>query len=185
MQRHFAEGIWKCCDPAEPVEPDPAAPTPPAFLARSAPQVDADVAWTPAWRRAQIGAANGHGNARSVARVQSVVANGGWTRSSAGEVVHLLSPETIDLVFQEQSYGPDLVLGEVHRFGIGYGLASPERTPELPDGRICFWGGWGGSSIIVDSERQLTIAYMMNRMVSGAAGDDRSEALVRTIYALL
>lgn len=171
--------------PPEPVEPDPTAPEPAEFLNRKAPILDAAIAWTPEWKRAEIGAANGHGNARSVALVQSVVANGGRTRSANGELVQLLSPPTIDLIFHEQSYGPDLVLGDVHRFGIGYGLPSPERTPELPAGRICHWGGWGGSSIIVDTERQLTIAYMMNRMVSGDAGDDRSEALVRTVYALL
>ena len=171
--------------PPEPVEPDPDAAPFADFLAGKAPIIAADVAWTEAWRRAEIGAANGHGNARSVARIQSVIANGGRAVGADGSIVELLSPRTIDLIFEEQAYGTDLVLGEIHRFGIGYGLPCPERTPELPDGRICHWGGWGGSTIIVDVERNLTIAYMMNRMISGEAGDDRSEALVRAIYALL
>ncbi len=59
------------------------------------PAPDASVAWTDAWRRAEIGAANGHGNARSVARIQSVVACGGEV-----DGVRLLSPKTCDLIFQ-------------------------------------------------------------------------------------
>ena len=58
------------------------------------------VANTPGWRRADIGAANGHGNARSVARVMSVIARGGEVRR-----VRLLSQDTIDLIFREQQTG--------------------------------------------------------------------------------
>ncbi len=36
------------------------------------PLVDASVAWTDGWRAADIGAANGHGNARSVARIPAI-----------------------------------------------------------------------------------------------------------------
>ena len=79
---------------------------------------------TPGWRRADIGAANGHGNARSVARVMSVVARGGEV-----DGVRLLSPDTIDLIFREQLNGIDLVLGVPLRFGIGYGLPRPTSCP--------------------------------------------------------
>lgn len=158
---------------------------PAAWLSEMGPDIDATVAHLPEWRRAEIGAANGHGNARSVALVQSVVANGGITRSATGDHVRLLSPATIERIFDEQAYGHDLVLGEVHRFGIGYGLPSPQATPHLPDGRIAHWGGWGGSAVVVDTDRQLTLAYVMNRMVSGEAGDDRADALIRATYALL
>jgi CubicO group peptidase (beta-lactamase class C family) len=107
-----------------------------AFKTFTGPIPDAAVANREAWRRADIGAANGHGNARSVARIQSIVAN-------RGEVdgVRLLSPDTIELIFDEQSNGVDLVLGMPMRFGIGYGLPEPTTVPYLPDGKICFWGG--------------------------------------------
>src|SRR4051794_31159178 len=95
------------------------------------PAPEATVANTAGWRRADIGAANGHGNARSVARIQSVVANGGEV-----DGVRLLSPETIDLIFEEQSNGVDLVLGLPMRFGIGYGLPEPTSLPYIPEGRI-------------------------------------------------
>ena len=142
------------------------------------PAADPTVAWTPEWRRAEIGAANGHGNARSVARIQAVVSNGGEI-----DGVRLLSPQTIARIFEEQSNGPDLALGIPLRFGIGYGLPESVTMPSLPQGRVCYWGGWGGSLIVNDADRQLTIAYMMNKMAAGIIGGPRSEALVRAAYA--
>ena len=43
------------------------------------PAPDATTSWTPEWRQADIGAANGHGNARSVALLQALVACAGVT----------------------------------------------------------------------------------------------------------
>ncbi|OJD14486.1 hypothetical protein AJ78_05170 [Emergomyces pasteurianus Ep9510] len=138
---------------------------------------------TPAWRKAELGALNGHGNARSVARILSAVALGG------GEVngVRLLSQKTIDLIFQEQSNGVDLVLGIPIRWGIGFALPLQAMAPFLPEDteRICFWGGWGGSLAIADLERRMTITYMMNKMGPGIIGSSRSDAYVRAIYAAL
>ncbi len=144
------------------------------------PLPDATTSSTEAWRRADIGAANGHGNARSVARVQSIVANGGTL-----DGVTLLSPETIEIIFREQAYGPDQVLMAPLRFGIGYGLPVPETAPYIPEGRICFWGGWGGSMVIVDTERRMVVSYMMNVMEAGIIGGVRSAALIDAAYAAL
>jgi CubicO group peptidase (beta-lactamase class C family) len=124
-----------------------------------------------------MGACNGHGNARSVARILSALALDGEV-----DGVRLLGQDTIDLIFDEQSRGVDLVLGVPLRFGIGYGLPLLETIPYLPDERICFWGGWGGSIIAMDLGRRMTISYMMNKMGPGVIGSDRSEAYVRAIY---
>jgi CubicO group peptidase (beta-lactamase class C family) len=87
--------------------------------------------------------------------------------------------------FDEQSHGVDLVLGVPLRFGIGYALPETETVPYAPQGRSCYWGGWGGSVIIADLDRRITISYMMNRMAPGIIGSDRSEAYVRAIEACL
>ena len=144
------------------------------------PWADASNANTAAWRQADIGAVNGHGNARSVARILSVISRGG-----AVDGIRLLRPETIELVFSEQSNGIDLVLGVPFRFGIGYGLPLPVTLPYVPDEKICFWGGWGGSVIIMDVGRRMTISYMMNKMGAGIVGSDRSEQYVRAIYGAM
>ena len=47
------------------------------FKTLSNPLPDASASWTDGWRQAEIGAANGQGNARSAARIQSVLAGGG------------------------------------------------------------------------------------------------------------
>ena len=138
------------------------------------PSPAADVAWTPEWRQADIAAANGHGNARSIALLQSIVSNGGV----APDGTKYLSPGTIDQIFREQADGVDQVLQLPVRFGIGYALPS-DSSPHLPrDRRICYWGGWGGSSIVNVVDRNMTVAYMMNRMAEGLLGDLRGFGLV-------
>lgn len=161
-----------------PVDLSMLAPDSPCVLTLTGPPLDATAAHLDAWRRAEIPAANGHGNARSVARVQAIVANGGEV-----DGVRLLSPETIDVIFDEQAKGLDLVLMNEQRFGIGYGLADSAIRPHVPDGKICLWGGWGGSAIIVDCDRRMTIAYMMNMMLPEEQSDPRSQAIVRAAYA--
>ncbi len=48
--------------------------------------------------------------------------------------------------------------------GIGFGLPSPESVPAVPEGRVCFGAGWGGSMAIMDLDRRATFAYVMNKM---------------------
>jgi len=177
-----AESDWSrianvIAPPPLPFDLEAIGPDSPAVKTLTGPLVDANSANTAPWRQADIGAANGHGNARSVARILSVVSRGGEV-----DGVRLLRPETIDVIFDEQSNGVDLVLGVPLRFGIGYGLPQLETLPYVPDEKICFWGGWGGSVIIMDVGRRMTISYMMNKMGPGIIGSDRSEAYVRTIY---
>ena len=155
-------------------------PDSPAVKTLTGPLVPAEVANTPGWRRADIGAANGHANARSVARIMSVVARGGEV-----DGVRLLSQDTIDLIFREQQNGIDLVLGVPLRLGIGYGLPQPDILPWIPDERICYWGGWGGSMIVMDVGRRMTISYMMNKMGPGIVGSERSAEYGQAIYDAL
>jgi CubicO group peptidase (beta-lactamase class C family) len=144
------------------------------------PAPDANAAWTDWWRKAEVPAANGHGNARSVATIQALVSNGGEMNGKK-----LLSEETIDMIFQEQSNGLDLVLFTPLRFGIGYGLPV-EEFPFLPtDGKVCFWGGWGGSLVVNDVDNNLTISYMMNRMLTSILGDERGASVVEATYQAL
>lgn len=131
-----------------------------------------------AWRQAEIGAVNGHGNARSVARVQSLVSCGGELGGR-----RLLSQDTIELIFRQQSDGVDLALATPLRFGIGYGLPQRQTAPEVPDGRVCWWAGYGGAMVVNDLEHRITFAYTMNRMAPGLIGSDRADAYLRATFA--
>jgi CubicO group peptidase (beta-lactamase class C family) len=61
------------------------------------------------------------------------------------------------------------------RMGMGYGL-SGELVPMGP--RACFWGGYGGSLIVMDQDARLTVCYVMNRMEGGLIGDLRGPAIL-------
>jgi CubicO group peptidase (beta-lactamase class C family) len=140
------------------------------------PALDATSSRTVEWRRAEIPAANGHGNARSVATVQSAISNLG-----VGNGVRLLSEAGCRQIFREQSNGVDAVLGAPICFGIGYGL--PSETVPLPNPNSCFWGGWGGSLVVNDLDAGMTVAYVMNRMRPGTLGDDRGGTIIGAAYA--
>jgi CubicO group peptidase (beta-lactamase class C family) len=176
-----AEADWDRIAPITPPPPLPfdlasVDPGSPVYKTFTGPVARAEAANTPAWRHAELGALNGHGNARSVARILKALALDGVV-----DGVRLLSPDTIALIFDEQSHGPDLVLGVPLRFGIGYALPETETVPYVPQGRACYWGGWGGSVILMDLDARTTISYMMNKMAPGIIGSDRSEAYVRAI----
>lgn len=142
------------------------------------PKLDAEVSFTIPWRRAEIPAAGGHGNARSVAVAQSVVSHGG---SAFGR--RILSAGAMDTIFREQCNGTDLVLQMPFVHGIGWGLKS-ERMP-LPSERACWWAGWGGSLCINDLDNNFTFAYVMNRMLDGTVGDMRAASLLFALYGAL
>jgi len=134
--------------------------------------------WDTAWRQADIGAANGQGNARSLARLQSVVACGGEV-----DGVKLLTPEACEMMFQPQSDGVDLVLGIPIQFGLGFAVKHPVIS--LPAGTVGFWGGWGGSLVVVDCDRRLSFSYVMNLMDSSPTGGDNGPNLLKATYAAL
>jgi CubicO group peptidase (beta-lactamase class C family) len=135
---------------------------------------------TPEWRAADLGALNGHSNARGVLDVLRVIPLGG---EAGGR--RLLSQKTIDLIFDVQADGVDLVLEEPYRFGIGYALTPAPAVPYLPDGRVAWWGGWGGSLAVMDVGRRLTFSYAMNKMGAALLGSERAESYVRAVYSAL
>jgi CubicO group peptidase (beta-lactamase class C family) len=145
------------------------------------PAPDPSVANSDAWRAADMGAANGHTNARALARILSAISLGGSV-----DGVRLLRPETIEQIFEVQLEGPDLVLG-LHpiKWGLGFGLPLPESIPFVPDEKICFWGGWGGSWETMNPDRRTTIAYVMNKMGSGIEGSERTNRYFNLIYEAL
>jgi CubicO group peptidase (beta-lactamase class C family) len=144
--------------PPKPIDLTQLDPSSVAFKTFTGPTSSAELSCTERWRRADIGAANGHGNARSVARLQSAVACGGEV-----EGVRLLSPRTINRIFEVQSNTIDRVLGIRLNIGVGYGLPWPQVLPFVPEGRQCFGCGAGGSMVIADVDRRLTVAYVMNK----------------------
>lgn len=165
--------------PPAPLALEGADPASIAVRTFSNPLLDARQSWTTGWRRCESAAANGHGNARSLALVQSIISH----RGEAGGK-RFLSAAGVDRLLEVQADGTDLVLGMPVRFGMGYGLNS-EYAPISPNPRACFWGGWGGSLIVNDLDAGLSFAYVMNRMGAGTVGDLRSAGPLMATYAAI
>ena len=163
------------------VQPESADSDPDSIANRTfrSPAISARASRTAGWRKAEIPAANGHGNARSVVRAQTPMANGG---SAFG--VELMSADGAARIFDKQTEGDDLVLGVPIVFGMGYGLTS-DVLPMGPNEHIAYWGGWGGSSIVVDQDAHLCCSYVMNKMEMGLLGDTRGFSLLQAAYSSL
>ncbi len=137
----------------------------------------ADMVNSAEWRQFEQPAGNGHGNARSVARVVSCLSRGG-----AVDGYQVLSPETIERCFEVQTDGTDLVLGMPTKFGIGFGMPS-EGMPMGVNDRTLFWAGWGGSFCVADVDNEMTVSYVMNRMQDGTVGGMRSARVIFAAHA--
>ena len=133
---------------------------------------------TRAWRGAEIPAAGGTGNARSVAAVQSVLANGGVAKGK-----RILSEAGCRRALELQIEGPDLILGIPARFGMGFGLAG--GAVPLPNPNTIYWGGYGGSLVIVDMDARTVFAYAMNKMAGATTGDMRAFSLAMAMWEAL
>jgi CubicO group peptidase (beta-lactamase class C family) len=129
----------------------------------------------------------GFGNARSVVKIGSIIANGGFL-----DGVQILKAETIAKSIEEQIFDIDLVLGTKIRYGLGWGLRNDYH--HLPSPNTAYWGGMGGSSLIMDLDNKMSIAYIMNKMrrqpldetrKNRYTTDSRGNRLVKKIYELL
>ncbi|QJQ31660.1 beta-lactamase family protein [Sphingomonas lacunae] len=139
------------------------------------PGIDVLATRTRAWRGAEIPAAGGTGNARSVAEIHKLLANGGEAHGK-----RILSEAGCRKALEVQVEGTDKILGIPVRFGLGFGL-SGGMVP-LPNDECCYWGGYGGSVILIDMKARTSISYVMNRMVGTTTGDVRGFGLAMAFW---
>ena len=96
-----------------------------------------------AWRAAEICSANGHTNARSLARFYA--AAGAFTRGEPFGGVQLVSKAGMERARTEQVAGIDEVLGLSNRIALGFMLPSPMRR--FSDNEKAFGHAGAGGSI--------------------------------------
>ncbi len=150
------------------------------FKAFLNPPIAPDAVNTREWRAAEIPAANGHTNARALARVYGILGAGG-----SAEAGRLLSRETIDRALTEQCGGPDALLPLHTRFGLGFMLSTPTEKMG-PSPRAFGHGGMGGSMAFADPDARLGFGYAMNEMHIGLwLIDPRAAALIAALYECL
>jgi CubicO group peptidase (beta-lactamase class C family) len=118
------------------------------------------------WERlsALIPAVNGHGNARSVARIGALLAMGGISQGR-----RYLSQAIIDEARSEQCHEVCLLIGDIV-LGLGFGLHGDEFPAPTPE---CFhWGGYGGSWCVMDPRSGTSAAYVMNNCTAGIGSQE-------------
>lgn len=137
-----------------------------------------DVFNSPMWRCAVMPSANGHGNARSAARIFAAL---------TGEVdgVRLLSPRSVDVLRQERWFEDCGLTGRQFRFGRGVALNNPTYHPMGDNDRAFGHAGVGGSYVFADPEARLSFSYSMNFFGSGDRMDDRPRTLIDAVYRCL
>ena len=139
------------------------------------PGVDVAETKTRAWRGAEIPAAGGTGNARSIAEIHAILANGGMAKGK-----RFISEAGCRKALELQIEGRDLVMDVPARFGMGFGLSG--GLIPLPNPNCIFWGGYGGSLAIIDMDAKTSFGYAMNRMVGTTTGDMRAFALAMAMW---
>lgn len=146
-----------------------------------------------AFRRAEIPAGNGHTNARALARLYAVLANGG-----SKDGVHLVTDETLDEALAEPVSGrwfgmtdemlaAAKVSSEVFkvRFARGFALSN-DFAWMGPNPRAFGSGGSGGSISFADRDAKLSFGYAQNAHI-GTSHDrtTRSGRLIQAVYDAL
>jgi len=110
------------------------------------------------WRRLSLlcPAWNGYANARSMARLCAILANGGrlrWRR--------FLSRKAVKEIGTEQASGADLYVGPI-RWGLSVALDTAIWPAPAPG--AFHWGGFGGAWAVVDPGSRITLGYAPNHL---------------------
>jgi CubicO group peptidase (beta-lactamase class C family) len=137
------------------------------------PELDVQITRTRAWRGAEIPAAGGIGNARAVAEIHAILANGGTVKGR-----RFMSEAGCRRALDQQVEGIDLILGVPIRFGLGFAINSGFMLHP----NTLYWGGYGGSLAIIDMDARTTIAYAVNKMSGTTTGDLRAFSLAMAFW---
>lgn len=127
-------------------------------------------------RAAEIPAASGVTNARSLARFYAGLT--GIVEGGPSEP--LLTPEQVAAASTTQTSGPDQVILLETTFGLGFFTASPFAP--YGGAKAFGHGGAGGSLGFTDPEHGIGFGYVMNRMMQNLSGDPRTRGLVAAVY---
>jgi CubicO group peptidase (beta-lactamase class C family) len=129
-----------------------------------------------AFRRAEIPSSNGHGNARSVARFYSILANGGTL-----DGVRVLGGDAVARAAAEQYTAKEAVIGRTNRQALGFLLNSP-AFPIGPSGNAFGQSGMGGAMGMCDPDHRLAFGYIQSKMHSVSNIGPRVMRLIAAAY---
>jgi CubicO group peptidase (beta-lactamase class C family) len=126
--------------------------------------------------RAEMPAANGISNGRSLARLYAATV-------SDVDGVRLLSDETVARATAEQVNGPDQTLVVPTRFGTGFQLPTP-GAPLLSEYSFGHTGA-GGALGFADTRHKVGFGYVQNQLLGSPTGDPRTRGLIAAVQQVV
>ena len=154
-----------------------------AFESNSA--QDEDYVNSQEWRKAEIPSANGHGTAKSLAKLYGILSTG-CSRDS----FTIMKPETIQLATTPLSSGPDSVLfGSDITFGLGYEVGNRmtnmgNMSPKFSN-KMFGHAGVGGTVAFGDLDKGLGYAFLCNKQHELRKLYKTSNELVDALYTIV
>ena len=136
--------------------------------------VDVMATRTREWRGAEIPAIGGTGNARAIAGIHAILANGGVAKGK-----RFLSEAGCRKALEVQVAGRDRILGFPIRNGLGFAVSGGVFA--FPNPNTIYWGGYGGSLAVIDMDARISIGYAMNKMLH-LRGDMRALGLAMELW---
>jgi CubicO group peptidase (beta-lactamase class C family) len=131
------------------------------------------------WRKLDVPSTHTHATAPALAKVMSIVANGGMLGGK-----QVLSQMTLAKATRERVHGQDKVLPFTLSWAAGF-LRNTGLNIYGPGELAVGHSGWGGSCAFADPEARVAGAYVMNRQSPHLLGDPRPVGLIEAVYAAL
>lgn len=160
---------------------DDAAKNPTGWQGRAWAQLkDGEDFNSPEWRSAEITSANGHGNARAIARLMGAMAMKG-----AIDGYRVLAPESVERMRAEQHNLKEVVMQRSYHQARGVLRNSPPICFQGPNPNSFGHHGVGGSIGIADPENRVSFAYGTNKMHQRIDNGPRAGLLIKAAYSSL
>jgi len=157
---------------------DEAARNPDSWQGRAWAQLkDGEDFNSPEWRSAEICSANGHGNARAVARLMGALANAG-----SFDGYQVLRPESVERMRSEQHNLKEVVMQRAYHQASGVLRNSPPICFQGPNPQSFGHHGVGGAIGVADPENRISFAYGANKMHERMDNGPRAGLLIKSLY---
>jgi CubicO group peptidase (beta-lactamase class C family) len=133
------------------------------------------------FRTAGVPSFGGFGEARAMARIYAMLANGGEI-----DGVRILSPEAVTRATATQwTEEADGMTGRPMRYAMGYTKNPPGATIMGPNENAFGHLGSGGARALADPDRNLALCFVSNFQSEGMGIGVRTEAIVDAAFAAL
>ena len=137
------------------------------------------------WRKAEIPSANGHGTAKSLARLYGILSNG-----CARDEISIMSEASLQHAITPHSSGPDSVLfGAPIKFGLGYelaqGISSVGNISPTLNNKMFGHAGVGGAVAFGDPEKGIGYGFICNEQHNPKELYRTSNLLTEELYSII